>query len=99
MLTFFHAPNSRSSAIATLIDEMGISDWIETRLVSIPRQDGSGGRDPMNPHPEGKVPVLVHDGQVITERGPSFCTSHPCFRTVVLHQRLERPSGVPLSGG
>jgi glutathione S-transferase len=69
MLTFFHAPNSRSSAIATLIDEMGISDWIETRLVSIPRQDGSGGRDPMNPHPEGKVPVLVHDGQVITERG------------------------------
>jgi glutathione S-transferase len=69
MLTLFHAPNSRSSAIITLIDEMGIADWIDIRAVTIPRQDGSGGRDPMNPHPEGKVPALVHDGHVITERG------------------------------
>ncbi|MFZ1341460.1 MAG: glutathione S-transferase family protein [Paracoccaceae bacterium] len=69
MLTLFHAPNSRSSAIAALIDEMGIADRIETRIVTIPRVDGTGGRDPANPHPEGKVPVLVHDGRVITERG------------------------------
>jgi glutathione S-transferase len=69
MLTFIHAPNSRSSAIATLIEEMGIADQIETRVVEIPRMDGSGRRDPANPHPEGKVPVLIHDGQIITERG------------------------------
>jgi glutathione S-transferase len=30
--------------------------------------DGSGSRDPANPHPEGKVPALVQDGTVITER-------------------------------
>lgn len=69
MLTFYHSPQSRSSAIAVLIEEMGIADRLETRIVSIPRVDGSGRRDPSNPHPEGKVPVLVHDGHVITERG------------------------------
>lgn len=68
MLTFIHSPQSRSSAILTLIEEMGIADRIETRLVSIQRIDGKGQRDPSNPHPEGKVPALVHDGVVITER-------------------------------
>ena len=68
MLTLFHSPQSRSSAIVTLIEEMGIQDWVEVREVTIPRMDGSGGRDPANPHPEGKVPALVHDGHVITER-------------------------------
>ena len=68
MLTLFHSPQSRSSAIVALIEEMGIQDWVEIREVTIPRMDGSGGRDPANPHPDGKVPALVHDGQVITER-------------------------------
>lgn len=68
MLTLFHSPDSRSTAILTLIEEMGIEDWIEVKLVTIPRMDGSGGRDPENPHPEGKVPALVHDGLLITER-------------------------------
>lgn len=68
MLTLFHSPQSRSSAIVTLIEEMGIQDWVKVREVTIPRIDGSGGRDPANPHPEGKVPAVVHDGQVITER-------------------------------
>ena len=68
MLTLFHSPQSRSSAIVALIEEMSIQDWVEIREVTIPRMDGSGGRDPANPHPEGKVPALVHDGQVITER-------------------------------
>lgn len=68
MLTLFHSPESRSVAILSLIEEMGIQDWVEVRTVTIPRMDGSGGRDPANPHPEGKVPALVHDGVVITER-------------------------------
>ena len=67
MLTLFHAPQSRSSRIVTLIDEMGIADKIDTKIVTIPRRDGSGGRDLANPHPEGKVPALLHDGTLITE--------------------------------
>jgi glutathione S-transferase len=69
MLTIYHAPESRSSAIMTLIEEMGIADKITMQLVDIPRMDGTGRTDPANPHPEGKAPCLVHDGHVITERG------------------------------
>ena len=69
MLTLYHSPDSRSVAILSLIEEMGIQDRVTVRTVTIPRMDGSGGRDPANPHPEGKVPALVHDDRVITERG------------------------------
>jgi glutathione S-transferase len=69
MLTLFHAPQSRSTSITALIEEMGIKDWIDIRRVGIRRGDGSGAIDPHNPHPEGKVPALVHDGHIITERG------------------------------
>lgn len=69
MITFYHAPKSRSTAIAVLIEEMGISDRVDMKLVDIVRADGSGAADPKNPHPESKAPVLIHDGHVITERG------------------------------
>lgn len=69
MLTFFHSPNSRSTSIISLIKEMGIEDRITTREVTIRRPDGSGARDPANPHPDGKVPCLQDDsGAVIYER-------------------------------
>lgn len=67
MPTLYHAPNSRSSGIVTLIDELGAD--VEIREVSIPRQDGSGGPDPANPHPEKKVPYLVDGNERIRERG------------------------------
>lgn len=65
MLTLYHAPVSRSTRITALIDELGAD--VEIRTVTIPRVDGSGGRDPANPHPEGKVPLLEHDGALIWE--------------------------------
>lgn len=69
MLTLIHAPNSRSTRIVQLIDEMGIGDKVEIKIMSIKRSDGSGQPDPTNPHPEFKVPVLLHDGTIITESG------------------------------
>jgi glutathione S-transferase len=36
-------------------------------ITDIPRMDGSGAPDPRNPHPDKKVPALVHDGALITE--------------------------------
>ena len=86
MLTLFHSPHSRSTAILALIEEMGIRDRIDIREVTIPRMDGSGVRDPANPHPEGKVPALVHNGQVITERG------------AIIHIAKTPQSGVPTLG-
>lgn len=69
MLTLYHAPKSRSSSILVLLDELGIRDKVDIRTVTIPRQDGSGGRDPANPHPEGKVPYLVNGEDWVRERG------------------------------
>ena len=69
MLTLFHAPNSRSTSILALIKEMRIEDRIAIHEVTIRRPDGSGARDPSNPHPDGKVPCLQDDnGDVIYER-------------------------------
>ena len=67
MLTLHYAPQSRAWRIAALIDEMGIEGEVTLHPVDIVRFDGSGRRDPSNPHPEGKVPALTHDGTLITE--------------------------------
>lgn len=67
MLTLYHAPRSRSTRVIALLLALGRLDQVDVRIVTIPRIDGSGGRDPANPHPEGKVPLLVHDGVEIWE--------------------------------
>ena len=65
MLTVYHAPRSRSSRILWLLEELG-ADYA-VRYVDIPRMDGSGRADASNPHPDQKVPALVHDGALVTE--------------------------------
>lgn len=65
MLRLFHAPRSRSGSAVWLLEELGVP--YETRMVNIRRADGSGARDPANPHPHGKVPCLEHDGQRVFE--------------------------------
>lgn len=65
MLTLFHAPQSRSSRLVWLVEELGADCMIE--YVAIRRMDGSGAADPKNPHPDGKVPALLHDGALVTE--------------------------------
>jgi len=67
MATLYHARHSRSSALVALIDELGAD--IEIREVTIPLQDGTGGPDPDNPHPEKKVPYLVDGTETLRERG------------------------------
>lgn len=65
MLTLVHAIRSRSFRILLLLEELG-ADY-DIRRVDIRRADGSGGRDPDNPHPHGQVPALLHDGTLVTE--------------------------------
>jgi glutathione S-transferase len=91
MLTLFHAPMTRSTAILILIEEMGIKDRITVQEVTIPRVDGSGGRDPANPHPEGKVPVLLHDGTMITERAAIMLHLTTLFPDAGLAPRIGTP--------
>lgn len=68
MLTLFHSPNSRSTTVVAALEEMGVRDKVDIRLVTVARVDGTGGRDKANPHPEGKVPYLEHDGHGFSER-------------------------------
>ena len=65
MLKLYHSPQSRSSRMVWLLEELGQPYEIE--YVTIRRADGSSERDPRNPHPDGKVPALDHDGVVVTE--------------------------------
>lgn len=66
MLTLFHAPQSRSSRIVWLLEETG-ADY-DIHYVDIFRSmTGTGGRDPANPHPDGKVPALLHGDALVTE--------------------------------
>jgi glutathione S-transferase len=65
MLTLFHAPQSRSSRILWLLEEIGAPYVV--KITDIPRMDGKGAPDPANPHPDKKVPALVDDGVLITE--------------------------------
>src|ERR1700733_15351917 len=66
MLTLFHAPQSPSSRIVWLLEELQAEYRME--IVNFPRHDGSNA-DPKNPHPHGYTPALVHDGALVTESG------------------------------
>lgn len=65
MLTLVHAPRSRSTRILWLLEELGAP--YEVMRVDIRRANGTGARDPRNPHPHGQVPALLDDGVLITE--------------------------------
>ncbi len=66
MTTLVHAPRSRSSSFLWLLEEFG--EPYRVQYVSIRRGDGSGAIDPSNPHPHGKVPVLIDDTAIIFEQ-------------------------------
>lgn len=66
MLTLVHAPNSRSSGMLWLLEEIG--EPYRIQYVSIRRGDGSGSLDASNPHPHGKVPLLLDDSVAIFEQ-------------------------------
>ncbi len=65
MLTLIHRPQTRSASIVWLLEELGVP--YEKKIVTLRAADGTGARDPANPHPHGKVPALVHDGHTIFE--------------------------------
>jgi glutathione S-transferase len=65
MLKFYHAPWSRSSGILWLLEELGTPYEIE--MVDI-RAEGGVDEAYRAIQPNKKVPAIVHDGVVVTER-------------------------------
>ncbi len=67
MITLYHSPQTRSGSIVWLLEELQVP--YETKQVSFRRADGTGERDPVNPHPHGKVPAMKDGGETIFESG------------------------------
>jgi glutathione S-transferase len=65
MITLYHSPNSRSASIVWLLGELAVP--YQTKIVDFRRSDGTGARDPANPHPHGKVPALVDGADTVFE--------------------------------
>ncbi|WP_179378144.1 glutathione S-transferase family protein [Jannaschia marina] len=94
MPTLYHSPNSRSSTIVALIEEMDIADRVDIVTVDIRRRDGSGAPDPRNPHPEKKVPYLTIGDDHVRERGAIVTVLTDMFADA----GLGRPVGDPQRG-
>ncbi|MFZ5962479.1 glutathione S-transferase family protein [Thalassococcus sp. BH17M4-6] len=73
---------------------MGITDRIDVVEVTVSRQDGSGGPDPRNPHPEKKVPYLIDGDDQVRERGALVAYLTDKFP----ESGLGRPVGHPQRG-
>lgn len=65
MLTFYHAPRSRSFSILWLLEELGVD--YRTVVVDIRSEEGARA-DYRSIQPHGKVPAIRHDDATVTER-------------------------------
>jgi glutathione S-transferase len=65
MITLYHSPNSRSGGIVWLLEELEVP--YQTKNVDFRRADGSGKKDPANPHPHGKVPTIKDGDETVFE--------------------------------
>lgn len=70
MLTFYFAPWSRASSILWLLEELGLEYQIESVAIRSPE---GVSEDYRAIQPNKKVPAIVHDGVVVTERA-AICT-------------------------
>lgn len=90
MLTLVHAPRSRSSNFVWLLEEIG--EPYRIQYVSIRRGDGSGSLDASNPHPHGKVPVLLSDTTVVFEQSAIALYLADKYPNADLGPRIEDPA-------
>jgi len=80
MITLYHSPQTRSSSIVWLLEELQIP--YETKVVGFRRFDGTGAKDPANPHPHGKVPALTDGGDTLFESSAIALYLTDKYRTV-----------------
>lgn len=66
MITLYHAPQSRSSRMIWLLEELGQPYTIQPVSIFRP-MSGTGEPDPANPHPDKQVPAIVDGDTVIAE--------------------------------
>src|SRR5258708_16975714 len=87
MITLYHSPQTRSASIVWLLEELDVP--YQTKLVDFRRMDGSGSRDPSNPHPHSKVPALVDGDDTVFEG---------CAITLYLTDNYRKKNLAPAAG-
>lgn len=87
-LIFYHTPNTRSSATLTLLEALGVP--YELRVLDSKKGEQ---RQPayMAINPMGKVPAIVHEGQLVTETVAIFLHLADAFPTAGLAPRIGEP--------
>ena len=91
MLTFYHAPGTRSGAVRWLLEELQVP--YELTIVDI-RAQGGAPEEYRRIQPSKKVPAIVHDGVAVHERAAIFaylCDAFP-------NAGLAPPIGDPRRG-
>ena len=66
MITLYHAPQSRSSRMIWLLEELRQPYTIHPVSIFRP-MTGEGAPDPANPHPDKRVPAIDYDGTLVAE--------------------------------
>ncbi len=66
MITLYHAPQSRSTRMIWWLEELGVPYEIKPVAIFRP-MTGEGTGDPANPHPDSKVPAIVHGATLVAE--------------------------------
>ena len=92
MLTFYHAPRSRSSSILYLLEELGVA--YDVLNVDI-HGDGGAPDSYRAIHPHKQVPAIVHDGVVVIERAAICAYLADAFPQAGLAPALDDPARGP----
>lgn len=88
-LTFYHAPQSRSSVALTLLEELRAP--FELKLINI-KAGEQRQPDYLAINPLGKVPALAHQGKIITEQVAIFLYLADLFPEAQLAPALTDPN-------
>ena len=90
-LVFYHSPNTRSSATLTLLEELGAP----YELHAIDMKKGRNRQHAyMAVNPLGKVPAIIHHGQLVTETVAIFIDLADAYPAA----GLAPPIGDPMRG-
>ena len=89
MITLYHSPQTRSGSIVWLLEELQVP--YETKGVSFRRADGTGEKDPANPHPHGKVPAMKDGDDTLFESGAIALYLTDKYRKVKMGPAADEP--------